>query len=399
LDKQITLEKNSLLLWLAIASLSLGPAISNGFSRFAYGLILPAMREDLSWTYTEAGWFNTVNAVGYLIGALLTLATVKRFPPGRLFLVGMLITGIGLLLSAFTRDFWFLTLWRVVAGAGGAPAFITGGVIASGLFKDRPTVNALAILAYFGGGGLGMLSSGIYIPLWLEAQGAAAWPATWFWLGIVALCCFLPSWWAVNYISAPLPMPMGQAAERLPVKAMWPSLANYSLFAFGYIIYITFLVAWMRQEGFDAKMVVLIWSVMSIAVIISPLAWRTVFAKSQAGMAGALTCSANGVGALLPVIWPTTLGLLVSAFIFGISIFQVPGSMTNFSRKNLPQSQWGASVALFTTLFAGAQVFGPLVAGWVSDLVGDLGPGLLVAAVILLLGGAVALFQKPISAD
>lgn len=392
-------QKSYGLLWLAILCLSLGPAISNGFSRFAYGLILPAMREDLSWTYTEAGWFNTVNAVGYLIGALLTLATVKRYPPGKLFLVGMFVTAVGLLLSAYTRDFWFLTLWRVVAGAGGAPAFITGGVIVSGLFKDRPTVNALAILAYFGGGGIGMLSSGIYIPLWLEAQGAAAWPATWFWLGFTALLCFLPAVWAVFYVDAPLEKAISKAKDKLPVKAMWPSLANYSLFAFGYIIYLTFIVAWMRQEGFDARMVVLIWSVMSIAVIISPLVWRHVFAKSQAGMAGALTCSVNGIGALLPVLWPTTMGLLFSAFIFGISIFQVPGSMTNFSRKNLPQRQWGASVALFTTLFALAQVFGPLVAGLVSDLVGDLSPGLIVAAVILLLGGAIALLQKPIEAS
>ena len=50
--------------WLVVAGLSLGPAVSNGLARFAYGLILPAMQADLSWNFTEAGWLNTANAAG-----------------------------------------------------------------------------------------------------------------------------------------------------------------------------------------------------------------------------------------------------------------------------------------------------------------------------------------------
>ena len=52
--------------------LSFGPAVSNSFARFAYALLLPAMREDLQWSWSQAGAINTVNAFGYLLGALLT---------------------------------------------------------------------------------------------------------------------------------------------------------------------------------------------------------------------------------------------------------------------------------------------------------------------------------------
>ena len=38
---------------------------------FAYALLLPPMRADLAWSYTTAGAMNTVNAVGYLAGALM----------------------------------------------------------------------------------------------------------------------------------------------------------------------------------------------------------------------------------------------------------------------------------------------------------------------------------------
>jgi hypothetical protein len=41
--------------WLALAGLTLGVMVTNGFARFAYGLILPAMRSELNWTYAQAG--------------------------------------------------------------------------------------------------------------------------------------------------------------------------------------------------------------------------------------------------------------------------------------------------------------------------------------------------------
>ena len=53
-------------------------AVSLGMTRFAYALLLPPMRDDLSWTYTIAGSMNTFNAVGYLIGALITPPMLKR---------------------------------------------------------------------------------------------------------------------------------------------------------------------------------------------------------------------------------------------------------------------------------------------------------------------------------
>src|SRR5690606_2593566 len=53
-------------------ALSGGAAVSVGFARFGYALILPAMQTDLHLNYAEAGWLNTANSLGYLLGALLT---------------------------------------------------------------------------------------------------------------------------------------------------------------------------------------------------------------------------------------------------------------------------------------------------------------------------------------
>ena len=65
-------------------------AVSLGMTRFAYALLLPPMREDLSWSYTLAGAMNTFNALGYLVGALLTPFVLRRFGAVRVLIWGAL---------------------------------------------------------------------------------------------------------------------------------------------------------------------------------------------------------------------------------------------------------------------------------------------------------------------
>ena len=47
--------------------------------RFAYSLVLPDMRDTLGWSYSAAGFMNTINAAGYLVGALVASGLIRRF--------------------------------------------------------------------------------------------------------------------------------------------------------------------------------------------------------------------------------------------------------------------------------------------------------------------------------
>ena len=60
------------------AALALGSAVSLGLARFSYALLLPPMRADLGWSYFVAGAMNTVNAAGYLAGALAAPSAAAR---------------------------------------------------------------------------------------------------------------------------------------------------------------------------------------------------------------------------------------------------------------------------------------------------------------------------------
>ena len=79
--------------WLIVLGLAIGVIVSNSFARFAYGLILPAMESDLGWNYTQLGWINTANALGYVAGAILTLVLLGRVSASRLFSIGRYCNG------------------------------------------------------------------------------------------------------------------------------------------------------------------------------------------------------------------------------------------------------------------------------------------------------------------
>lgn len=63
--------------WLRSARLALGTASALGLARFAYGLLVPAMRNDLGWSLAQAGAVTTANGLGYLAGAVTT-ATIAE---------------------------------------------------------------------------------------------------------------------------------------------------------------------------------------------------------------------------------------------------------------------------------------------------------------------------------
>src|SRR5262249_41525941 len=176
--------------------LALGPAVSNGIGRFAYALILPAMRADLAWSYTQAGWVNTANALGYLGGAVLVLRAVHRVGPRLFFDAGMVVTSVALVASGLTRDFGVLLACRAITGASGAFTFIGGGGLVTALTAEEPHRAPTSIAIYFAGGGAGILLSGVALPWLFAVRGARAWDEAWIGLGLLSAVLTIPSLWA-----------------------------------------------------------------------------------------------------------------------------------------------------------------------------------------------------------
>jgi predicted MFS family arabinose efflux permease len=381
--------------WLVLAGLAVGVGITNGFARFAYGLMLPAMKSELDWNYAQAGWLNTANAAGYVIGAILTMMLIRTVRPTHLFAFGLITTTIALLATGLNTALWWQTTWRALAGIFAAMSFSTAGVLAAQLFRDDPRRNALAIAILFGcGGGLGIVLSGAALPILLGLYGNAAWPWGWVLIGGTSLLVLPLGLWAATQLHAP--RRTDSQSPPLPLRRMLGELCGYAGFGLGYIVYLTFLSAWMTEQAAGPYFIALVWVLLGSCIVISPFLWRPVLARFASGVPLALILTGIALGSALPVLVPGNAMLILSATIFGLCVFMPPGAITSFSRQNLPPESWGAAISFFTVVFAVAQTIGPYGAGLIGDIFGNIGISLLAAAGVLLSGAALALLQRPL---
>ena len=86
--------------------------------------------------------------------------------------------------------------------------------------------------------------------------------------------------------------------------------------------------------------------------------------------------------------------IFISAMMFGSSIVTAVASTTAFVKHNLPSEDWLYGMQIFTIAFATGQIIGPVMVGYLSDLTGSLGIGLLFSGAILLIGSYVGYQQK-----
>ena len=380
--------------------LSLGVTVSNSFARFAYALVLPAMRGELGWNYVQSGWLNTANAIGYLIGAILTRLVIRHTSNRRLFIVAVLLTALAVLGTGFTHDIFWLGFWRMLSGVTGAAAFIGGGALSANVVPNQPKMASTTTAIYFAGGGIGFILCGVAIPLLLEASGPSAWPKAWIGMGVAGLAMFFACAWAAQQVDEPNMEPPtlssnGVAASH-GVKQLAPSLIAYALFGLGYIAYMTFVIAWMRDGGAGTGAVIAVWCAFGAASLAGPWLWRKPLQTWQPARMMAAAIALLAAGTLLPLLHPGSVSLFASAVLFGTSMWNIPSSVTNLAKRALPKPAWGSAVVSFTIVFSMGQIIGPVATGWLADQFGSLRIGLAPAVGVLAAGALIALAQRDV---
>jgi predicted MFS family arabinose efflux permease len=379
-------------------ALALGAAVSLGITRFAYGLLLPAMRSDLGWSYTLAGGMNTANAMGYFLGALVTPALIRRHGPFVLLWTGALLASVFMALSGFFVEPWPLLLQRLMAGVASAVVFIAGGLLAARLGARDPQRAGLLLGIYYGGTGVGIVVSALVVPWLLALTLASAHGWRWSWWVLAALCMLASAvlvWPAKVMASWPTPAAaQGQAPRHFAWRDFGYSLAAYTCFGAGYIGYMTFVVALLRAQGSSTLAVTVFYALLGVAVMASSRIWAGLLDRCRGGQALALLNALLGLAALLPALTQNAAVVLASGLLFGGVMLSVVASTTALVRHNLPPAAWAAGISAFTTVFAAGQIIGPTVVGWIADGPGGLARGLVFSAAALWLGALLAIRQK-----
>jgi len=413
-----------LLLGLAV-SVSMAAAVSLGMTRFAYALLLPPMREDLSWTYTLAGAMNTFNALGYLVGALLTPRALKKWGAVSVLIVGSVTASCLMALTGFFTDSSVLLAQRLLAGVASASVFVSGGLLAARLGSHAPSQSGLLLGIYYGGTGWGIVLSALCVP-WTIARAAAenaqhAW--SWAWWGLAFLCAFislmlyvlrqqLHQWMpelphtAVaaqddkTFTKGNRPSNTEATTTKSSALRVWAAgLLGYGLFGVGYIGYMTFVVAVLREQGAPPERITFFYAALGLAVVASSRIWAGLLNHYRGGQALSILNALLSVATIIPALTSDYAAMMLSGILFGGVFLSVVASTTAMVKHNLPADQWASGISIFTVVFALGQIVGPTVVGWIADGPGGLQRGLVFSAAALLLGAVVAWQQKPLPAQ
>ncbi|HYF20621.1 MAG TPA: YbfB/YjiJ family MFS transporter [Ramlibacter sp.] len=385
---------------LALA-LSLGAAVSLGVARFSYGLLLPPMRADLQWSYTLAGAMNTANALGYLLGALATPRLLARFGASSMLLAGSALASVFMALSGFFTDAAPLLLQRVLAGIASALLFISGGLLAARMAAREPGRGGFLLGLYYGGTGIGITLSALLVPWVLEAARERPHGWAWAWWALAGACVLatLVLAWPARALGDAAPAAAATGApdgRRFAWRDFAPGLAGYLMFGVGYIGYMTFVIALLREQGVPPARITLFYALLGLAVLASSRIWAGLLDRFRGGEPLAVLNALLGIATLLPAVtraWPL---VLASGLLFGGVFLSLVASTTALVRHNLPAGQWAAGISAFTTVFAVGQIAGPTLVGWIADGPGGLARGLLFSAGALWLGAVLALRQRPL---
>ena len=384
-------------------------AVSLGMTRFAYALLLPPMRDDLSWTYTLAGSMNTFNALGYLIGALITPRILSRWGAVRVLMGGALLASLLMAATGFFSDTSILLTQRLLAGIASAAVFVSGGLLAARLGTHLPAQSGLLLGIYYGGTGLGISLSAVLVPVAIDLATQDgqrhAWSWAWWALGLACFAMTVLLFFIRRSMLQFMPevsssTTTDKQAETNVRKMHWPQwmfgLTAYGLFGVGYIGYMTFVVAVLREQGANASQITFFYAMLGLAVLASSRVWANLLNRYRGGQALSILSALLSVATVIPALtsaWPL---MMLSGILFGGVFLSVVASTTAMVKHNLAPSQWAAGISVFTVVFAAGQIVGPTVVGWIADGPGGLQRGLVFSAAALLLGAVLAWQQKQI---
>ena len=403
-------DRQQIIFCFILASTAL--AVAMGIGRFAFTPILPLMIQEGTVHLAQTAWLSSSNYIGYLVGALSLLKS-KRHP---LFVVlGLTLVTLTTWLASLSSFGWLLVL-RFLAGVASAWVLVSISAFAINWLKSRQVASSGLI---YTGVGIGITLTGLicsYFIFQSATVNAAVLSSLsplssrlWQYLGVIALLATL----LVTFLLAKInsKSPSTAAAKANPSKATHTNptsssipppaklkLANvltaYGLFGFGYILPATFLPQ-IAKQWLSGQSYLLIWPFFGLAAALSVVLSQGLQRRyNNVSLLGVWRVSQiiMAVGTLLPALWQSLAGLMLSALMVGgtfmvvtMAGLQVAASqVTHYPKYNLS--------ALMTASFAFGQLIGPLTALiatgkniWLALLP--------VSAIVLLIG--VALLWRP----
>jgi len=373
--------------WMIVLSGGLTLFACLGLARFAFGLLLPAMRQGLALGYDQMGLISTGNFIGYLLAVALSPWLIRRFRPRSVIFCGLLLVCLSMFAISQATNLAMLVIFYGLTGAGSGFANIPTMVLVSHWFRRNKRGQAAGLI--IAGNGMAIILAGLFVPVFNASYG---WRSSWMVLASVSLFAAVVALLLVRNDPADHGFePYGQAeditANELTGKAGSRILIQlgiiYLIFGLTYMVYGTFIVTTMVDDfGFSAARAGHLWSWVGVFALFSGVVFGSISDRigRKGGMVlvyGVFTCAylLAGFGGQLGS-W----ALWLSVILYGSVLFAVPTIMAAAVVEYLGLERAASGFSALTLFFAAGQILGPGSAGLLAELSHTFVPSYLVSA-------------------
>ncbi len=370
----------------------------NGGARFAIGLLLQPMTEDLGWSRSEVSLNVTLFMVLTACAMFLVGRLVDRAGAAAVLGAAVLVSAAGLVSMGFVEHPWqALLFYGVVFALGSAGTSITPiGVLLSRWYPQRMGMaNSIAI----SGMGLGQL---LVISLLAAQLAVLGWRGSFFALGLATLVCLLPLLLFARTAPGPAPAPPPDGASRtapspeggaatlreaLASRRLQVLLVIYAICGFQDFLIAVHVVAFAVDEGVDVLLAGNILAFMGLAGVGGVLLTGVLNDRRGPVLPTAICFLLRTLlcAALLVSREPAVIA--GAALLFGVTFWVTAPLTVVFGREIAAWSRLGAVTGLITMVHHSAGGFGALVGGEIYDARGSYDA----AFVLLLVLSAIAL--------
>lgn len=350
-----------------LAVLSVG--VAQGFGRFSYPLLLPAIDAELLHSYARAGFLGTANLTAYLVGTLCVSLAAGRVDPPRLMRIGLCCGTLGLAILHAAGGFATLLLGLLFTGFGGAfiwipaPGFV-GGIV-------RPESRGAAIGFLGSGIGLSIVAASHLTGAVRTFAGPAAWREVW---GIEAIAAGLVTLVAMRWLRADR---SGFAPVRVRLSALrevpgWVGLTlAYTAYGLSYSLFMSYLVAALEKDaGFTPRHAASVFALVGVAIVFGGVILGRVSDRLGRGRT-MLAGFALWGGCALGVLVGREPWVSASAIVFGLMMSGLGSVIAAHIADHLEPRSFGAAFGAVTLCFGVAQLLGPQLGGWIAERTGS----------------------------
>lgn len=339
-------------------------AVTYGFARFSYGLVLPYIRETLNISPSVGGVISSLSYLAYCIAIIISMLYMQKVGSRMLILIAGFTAAMGMGIISMANGSISLGIGIFIAGLStGLSSPPYADVIEKWVDQDKRSSTNTWINA---GTSLGTALTGIMVIFF-----GSNWRLTYLLFTLIAIIILI-----LNYRVIPQTKDTNKNHQSQAFHVTKKDLGNaYPLISSSLLLGISSAAYWtfsrdflLQMENIPEAITQGFWIIIGIAGVLGGLAG---YFSSQIGLLSSYRVSVIFLGAssLLLGLFSSILPVVISAIFFGSSYIFMTGVLiiwgTNIFKTN---SSFGLGLPFL--LLALGQVFGSLIGGMVAEFVG-----------------------------